>query len=72
MAITVTLFLDEFHDFHGSVKPWFLLGDEEKQRAGRSGTVAKPENQLPITPLGKALAPRVHPTEYNGSYGAVL
>jgi len=31
-------------------------------------TVLKPENQLPITPLGKASTPRVRPTVYNRSY----
>lgn len=38
---------------------------------GGTSTVVKPENQLPITPLGKAPTLRVRPTEYNGSYGVV-
>ncbi|KYM96192.1 hypothetical protein ALC62_13244 [Cyphomyrmex costatus] len=37
----------------------------------RVSTVLKPENQLPITPLGKASTPRVRPTVYNRSYGVV-
>ncbi|CAK9795973.1 hypothetical protein ANTPLA_LOCUS591 [Anthophora plagiata] len=41
-------------------------------REGRTRTVLKPENQLPITPLRKALTPRVRPTEYNRSYSVVL
>ncbi|CAK9824182.1 hypothetical protein ANTRET_LOCUS2390 [Anthophora retusa] len=41
-------------------------------REGRTSTVLKPENQLPITPLRKALTPRVRPTEYNRSYSVVL
>lgn len=60
------------------VKPRLSEGDEEERRRtgegqekGGTSTVVKPENQLPITPLGKARTLRVRPTEYNGSYGVV-
>lgn len=44
---------------------------KRRRRRGGTSTVVKPENQLPITPLGKAPTLRVRPTEYNGSYGVV-